>query len=127
MDSLEILKCIADPQRLRILNLLEAGPLCVCHIQDILEAPQVKISKQLATIKQLGLIHAEREGTWMIYRLSEPVDTLLKTNLSFLREHGKSPADKLNADLKARKQLVKELSKQPTECPTPVCEMIGCC
>ena len=69
MEASEIYKCIADPQRLRILNLLEAGPLCVCHMQEILEVPQVKMSKQLSSMKQLGLLKAHREGTWMIYKL----------------------------------------------------------
>ena len=53
MEASEIYKCIADPQRLRILNLLEAGPLCVCHMQEILEVP----SKDVET----ALLH---EATW---------------------------------------------------------------
>ena len=73
MEVSELYKCIADSQRLRILNLLEAGPLCVCHLQELLDAAQVKISKQLAGMKQLGLIDAKREGTWMIYHLNQPL------------------------------------------------------
>ena len=127
MNSSDLLRCMADPQRLRILNLLDAGPLCVCHIQEILEATQVKVSKQLATMKQLGLICSEREGTWMIYRLAEPVDGLVTTTVKYLRQDNGESGDVLQADLKARKRLMKELSKQSTECPAPVCELIGCC
>ena len=86
MEASEIYKCIADPQRLRILNLLEAGPLCVCHMQEILEVPQVKMSKQLSSMKQLGLLKAHREGTWMIYKLVDPVEGLITANLCYLRE-----------------------------------------
>jgi ArsR family transcriptional regulator len=127
MDYSEILKCIADLQRLRILNLLAAGPLCVCHIQEIIDAPQVKVSKQLATMKQLGLIESKREGTWMVYRLSEPVPSLLKINLEHLCCGSGSPAAELTRDLKARDRLVKKLSKQNAECPAPVSERIRCC
>lgn len=127
MQFSEILKCIADPQRLRILNLLRAGPLCVCHIQEIIDAPQVKVSKQLATMKQLGLIESKREGTWMVYRLSEPVPSLLTSNLEHLCSGNGSPATELLRDLKARDRLIKKLSKQNTECPAPVSERIGCC
>jgi ArsR family transcriptional regulator len=127
MPANDLFKCIADSQRLRILNLLDAGPLCVCHLQEILDAPQVKISKQLATLKQTGLISAEREGTWMIYRLQEPTDGLLQANLHYLRGSTGPDANVLKADLKAREKLVKQLTKQPSDCPTPVCETIGCC
>ena len=127
MNSSDLLRCMADPQRLRILNLLDAGPLCVCHIQEILEATQVKVSKQLATMKQLGLICSEREGTWMIYRLAEPVDGLVTTTVKYLRQDNGESGAVLQTDLNARKLLVKELSKQSTECPAPVCELIGCC
>ena len=127
MSASDILKCIADPQRLRILNLLDAGPLCVCHLQDILEAPQVKISKQLSSMKQLGLISATREGTWMIYQLQEPVDGLLTNNIHYLRKSESSETSDLQADLLAREKLVKELAKKTYDCPAPVCETIGCC
>ena len=127
MSASTILKCIADPQRLRILNLLDAGPLCVCHLQEILNAPQVKISKQLATIKQAGLITAKREGTWMIYHLTQPANGLLQANLDHMREAACQECNELKADLKAREKLVKQLTKNPYDCPAPVCETVGCC
>lgn len=127
MEASDILKCIADRQRLRILNLLDAGPLCVCHIQELLDAPQVKISKQLATMKQIGLISAKREGTWMIYHLNEPCNGLLTVNLHYMREAECEECNELQQDLRAREALVKELTLKPTDCPTPVCETIGCC
>lgn len=127
MSASDLLKCIADPQRLRILNLLEAGPLCVCHLQEILAAPQVKISKQLATLKQTELISSEREGTWMIYSLREPANGLLLANLYHLRAAEGQEPNELKTDLKAREKLVKQLTKTPSDCPTPVCETIGCC
>lgn len=127
MSASDILKCIADPQRLRILNLLDAGPLCVCHLQEILDAPQVRMSKQLATMKQAGLIAAAREGTWMIYSLQAPVDGLLKANLNYLRQADCDECNELKSDLKAREKLVKQLNKDPYDCPESVCETIGCC
>lgn len=127
MSASSIFKCITDPQRLRILNLLDAGPLCVCHLQEILNAPQVKISKQLATIKQAGLISAEREGTWMIYRLTEPANGLLQANLNHMRTAAGPECNELKADLKTREKLVKQLTKNPYDCPAPVCETVSCC
>lgn len=127
MEASDLYKCIADPQRLRILNLLEAGPLCVCHLQEILQATQVKISKQLASMKQLKLIHAAREGTWMIYQLNQPVNALLQTNLNYLRQAECAECNQLQQDLRQRGQLILRITQPESECPVSVCESIGCC
>ncbi len=127
MEASDIFKCIADTQRLRILNLLEVGPLCVCHLQDLLDAKQVKISKQLAGMKQLGLVDSKREGTWMIYHLNTPLNGLLQSNIDYLRQADCADCNQLQQDLKARKALVQQLTKNPFDCPEPVCESIGCC
>ena len=48
MELVPIYQCLCDRTRLRILNLLDSGPLCVCHFQTLLKEGQVKISKHLA-------------------------------------------------------------------------------
>jgi ArsR family transcriptional regulator len=60
MELIKIYECLCDRTRLRILNLLLQGPLCVCHFQEILREPQVKISKHLGYLKRNGLVQAER-------------------------------------------------------------------
>src|SRR4029078_9756412 len=71
MDLIEIYQCFCDRTRLRILHLLTESPLCVCHFQDLLGEPQVKISKHLSYLRSRGMVTAEREQTWMIYSLPE--------------------------------------------------------
>lgn len=127
MEASDIYKCIADPQRLRILNLLESGPLCVCHLQELLDVPQVKMSKQLTTMKRLGLIESSREGTWMIYSLVEPIDGLLRSNLQYLREADCAECNQLQKDLIKRGNLILQITKEKIDCPESVCEQIGCC
>lgn len=127
MEASEIYKCIADPQRLRILNLLEAGSLCVCHLQELLEVTQVKMSKQLACMKQLGLIESSREGTWMIYTLVEPIHGLIRANLNYLRESNCAECNQLQRDLVNRGKLILRITKSGDDCPESVCEKIGCC
>jgi ArsR family transcriptional regulator len=72
MQSVRQLQALADPTRLRLLALLEAGPLCVCHFQTVLAEPQAKISKHLAVLRARGLVKARRDGNWMVYALAEP-------------------------------------------------------
>ena len=48
MELVKIYECLCDPTRLRLLNVLAQGPVCVGHFQDVLGEPQGKISKHLA-------------------------------------------------------------------------------
>lgn len=77
MRSARQLQALADPTRLRLLALLQAGPLCVCHFQTVLGEPQAKISKHLAVLRARGLATARREGHWMVYALAEPAPAAL--------------------------------------------------
>ncbi|MGC6424547.1 MAG: ArsR/SmtB family transcription factor [Lentimonas sp.] len=127
MEASDLYKCIADPQRLRILNLLEAGPLCVCHLQELLEVSQVKMSKQLASMKRLGLIQSHREGTWMIYSLHSPANRLLTANMNYLREAECAECNELQKDLINRGKLILRITDNGEDCPQGVCHTSDCC
>ncbi len=86
MELTRIYECLCDETRLRILHLLTRGPLCVCHFQDVLRAPQVKISKHLAYLRERGLVRVERKANWMIYSLPEKPDVVLAANLKCLQD-----------------------------------------
>lgn len=86
MDLINIYQCFCDRTRLRILNLLSQGPLCVCHFQELLNEPQVKISKHLGYLKTRGLVVATREANWMVYRLPAKPSAELKANLACLQD-----------------------------------------
>ncbi len=85
-DLVQIYQCLCDRTRLRILNLLGEGPLCVCHVQGILGEPQAKISKHLAYLRRRGMVEASREANWMIYRLPSRPSKELKANLACLQD-----------------------------------------
>ena len=86
MELIRIYECLCDRTRLRILALLGGGPLCVCHLQEILAEPQVKISKHLGYLKTRGLVAAKREGNWMMYQLPAKPSRELKANLACLQD-----------------------------------------
>jgi len=86
VNLLRIYECLCDRTRLRILALLGGGPLCVCHLQEILGEPQVKISKHLGYLKTRHLVEAEREGNWIIYRLPKKPSRELQANLACLQD-----------------------------------------
>lgn len=86
MDLIQIYQCFCDLTRLRILHLLTRTPLCVCHFQEILDEPQVKISKHLAYLRERKMVATERQQNWMIYSLPPKPDAELTTNLKCLRD-----------------------------------------
>ena len=104
MDLIQIYECFCDRTRLRILNLLAQTPLCVCHFQEILDEPQVKISKHLAYLKEREMVVAERQQNWMIYSLPRKRAAELEANLKCLQDCVQSdPVFK--RDLKALSKL----------------------
>jgi ArsR family transcriptional regulator len=82
----QIYKSFSDATRLRILNLLLQQPLCVCHIQEVLDLPQVNTSQHLAYLRKAGLVEFERVQTWKVYRLNHSGVRSLQLNLKCLAE-----------------------------------------
>src|ERR1700757_152351 len=86
MDLIQIYECLCDRTRLRILHLLTKSSLCVCHFQDILGEPQVKISKHLGYLRKRGMVAATRDQNWMIYSLPKRRTRELELNLKCLQD-----------------------------------------
>ncbi len=121
MELVQIYECLCDVTRLRVLNVLGQGPLCVCHFQEILGEPQVKISKHLAYLRARGLVVVERSGNWMVYGLPAKPTRELKANLACLQDCARE--DPLfQRDLARRKKLAPKLaSSGPAGCACPIC------
>ena len=83
---IQIYQCFCDETRLRILNVLSRGPLCVCHFQELLGETQVKISKHLGYLREKGLVEVARHQNWMIYSLPEQRSPELEANLRCLQD-----------------------------------------
>jgi ArsR family transcriptional regulator, arsenate/arsenite/antimonite-responsive transcriptional repressor len=86
MKLVQIYRCLCDETRLRVLNLLRDGELCVCHIQACLDEPQVKISKHLAYLRANRLVEVRRSANWMIYSLPTHPSKELAANLACLQD-----------------------------------------
>lgn len=63
---------LADRTRLRLLNLMRDGEVCVCFFAETLGTNNPKISRHLAYLKRAGLVTGRRNGKWMHHRISEP-------------------------------------------------------
>ena len=65
-----VMKSVADPTRVRILKLLEAGEMCVCQVVAVLELSQSTVSKHLFLLKMAGLVRERQEKKWVHYALA---------------------------------------------------------
>jgi ArsR family transcriptional regulator len=98
-------KALADSNRLRILNLLMHGELCVCDIQYVLQASQPNVSRHLCYLKNSGLVLDRRDGSRMFYRLAAPMGRNKKRLFYFFQDASRDE-EQLRADKKRMKEAV---------------------
>jgi ArsR family transcriptional regulator len=78
------LKALADPLRLRALSLIATSPTgeaCVCDIAELAEVSQPTVSHHLRVLKDVGLVTADRRGTWVYYTIAEPYRAAVRSLL----------------------------------------------
>jgi len=66
---LKVSKALSDPNRIKMIKLLEQGERCVCEIQAVLGLAQPTISKHLKVLEEAGLVLSRKQGMWVLYRL----------------------------------------------------------
>jgi ArsR family transcriptional regulator, arsenate/arsenite/antimonite-responsive transcriptional repressor len=98
-DLPRLFAALADPTRLRLLNLMNGTEVCVCYFVEILRQPQPKISRHLAYLRNAGIVTARRDGKWMHYSLTPPTDptaaAILHTTLATFKSNPALQADTL--------------------------------
>src|ERR1700682_2043258 len=96
-DLVRFFAALADPTRLRLLNLMNGREGCVCYFVEILKQGQPKISRHLAYLRTAGVVSARREGKWMHYRIERPDDgravAILDATLMSLKSDREMQAD----------------------------------
>ena len=103
----ELLKAVGEPTRLRLLNLLRQGSICVCDLQAVLKIPQPTISRHLAALKTAGLVVDARSATRVIYSLAPASTPQLRALCRFLNT-ACPYEDVLQSDLTRFRRAVRE-------------------
>lgn len=65
---------LADKTRLRLLNLMSEGEVCVQYFTDVLGESQPKVSRHLAYLRNADIVKTRRDGKWIYYSISWPDD-----------------------------------------------------
>lgn len=71
---IRVMKSLSDPNRVRVLKLLQDGELCVCEIQKVLGLAQSTVSKHMKLLEDAGLVKRKRQGAWILYSLADDPD-----------------------------------------------------
>lgn len=79
----QLIKAMAHPTRLQILEILSRYESCVCHLEAILKKPQANISQHLAVLREAGLVADRKDGLIVYYRLA---DDLTRELLAITRQ-----------------------------------------
>jgi len=101
----QIFKALADATRLRILNLLLHGELCVCDIQFVLDSSQPNVSRHLTYLRNAGLVQDRREGPRIYYSLMLGTSGIQKEVYPFLLRLFRQPKI-LKGDLRKLRKAV---------------------
>lgn len=67
----EFFKALGHPLRIRVLELLRAGPLSVTQIQEATGVPTSSVSQQLAVLRSRSIVATQRRGTTVIYEVAD--------------------------------------------------------
>jgi ArsR family transcriptional regulator len=69
--TVDVLKALAHPVRLRILAMLRGGELCLCQMTAVLDLAASTVSAHLADLTRAGLVEERKDGRWVFHRLAE--------------------------------------------------------
>jgi ArsR family transcriptional regulator len=74
-EFIKVMKALSDPNRVKMIKLLQRRVLCVCEIKEALGLAQSTASKHLRILEEAGLITYSKEGLWVNYRLADGADS----------------------------------------------------
>ena len=106
---------LADRTRLRLLNLMRDGEVCVCFFAETLETNNPKISRHLAYLKRAGLVAGRREGKWMHYRITEPRNEQVAEVFKLVMEMFKR-----DREMQSDREQLKNVCCAPSQVPVKI-------
>ena len=75
------MKALSDPNRVKMVKILQSRPLCVCEIKETLGIAQSTASKHLKLLEDAGLVRSFKDGLWVNYSLADGSDSPYSANM----------------------------------------------
>jgi len=70
-DFIKVAKALSDPNRVKIIKMLQHKRMCVCEIRALLQIAQPSVSKHLKILENAGLLGSVKDGLWVNYYLAD--------------------------------------------------------
>jgi len=70
-DFIKVMKALSDPNRVKIIKMLQHRSMCVCEMQHALQISQPNVSKHLKILEEAGLVDYRKDGLWVNYFLAD--------------------------------------------------------
>lgn len=72
MDKfIKVMKALSDPNRVKLLKMLQQRVMCVCELQAALHLAQPTVSKHLKLLEEAGLVSRKKDGLWVNYTIAD--------------------------------------------------------
>jgi len=68
---IKVMKALSDPNRVKIIKMLQQKVMCVCELQAALRIAQSSVSKHLKILEEAGLVDFQKDGLWVNYYLAD--------------------------------------------------------
>lgn len=68
---IKVMKALSDPNRVKIVKLLQQKVMCVCELQSALGIAQPSVSNHLKILEDAGLVDFKKDGLWVNYYLDD--------------------------------------------------------
>jgi len=70
-NFIKVMRALSDPNRVKLLKMLQYRTMCVCEIQAALGIAQPTVSKHLKALQEAGLVEHRKDGLWVNYYLAD--------------------------------------------------------
>jgi ArsR family transcriptional regulator len=111
-EFIKTVKALSDPNRVKILKMLQMKEMCVCEIKAALDIAQPTVSKHLKILEDAGFVSFSKDGLWVNYRLADgkesPYTASLLGNLRHWLEDDPQIAEIVNRLPGIRREEIKK-------------------
>ena len=76
-----VMKALSDPNRVKIIMMLQQKVMCVCELREVLQIAQPTVSKHLKILENAGLVTSEKDGIWVNYQLENGSTNLYSSTI----------------------------------------------
>ncbi len=84
---IKIMKALSDPNRVKMMKMIQSRPFCVCEIKTALNIAQSTASKHLKILEEAELVQSFKDGLWVNYTLADGKDSPYSANMIANLQH----------------------------------------